>query len=265
MSLDEMCRRRKPALKTLFPWPGFFLLDQNLPDRLLGFQAEGFCPLQIPGQGPWGGRSIQFRRNGIVHTPFPIQIGPQQCYNHQGAKRSVGEHIRCSCAHRAPTAQAKPAVSPDLNRSQHKVPHGLHPSPVPAMGMKRPRAAEAFVAHTGPLRSTAIGPLMPKKQIGNEYQPILKTRYQTHETTPCPRFSYRYFFQMSGNPKREERCDYREEKLRRDTKATVTIGAATTTGTSWSVSISSVAGSVFSWWTWIQVEGGRSNSARVNA
>jgi len=188
MSLDETCRRRKPALKALFPWPGFLLLDQNLPDRLLGLHTEGFCPLQIVGQGSWGSRMIQLWWNGVMDPPFPIQIRPQQRYNHQGAKRSVGEHIGWPRAHGAPTAKTQPAVSPDPNRSQCKLPQGLHPSPVSAMGMKTPRGAEAFVAHPGLLRSTAIGPLMPKEQIGNKDQPILKTRYQTHETTPCPRF-----------------------------------------------------------------------------
>jgi hypothetical protein len=28
---------------------------------------------------------------------------------------------------------------------------------------------------------------MQKKQVRSKDQPILKTRYQTHETTPCPR------------------------------------------------------------------------------
>jgi hypothetical protein len=63
----------------------------------------------------------------------------------------------------------------------------LLPSPVPAMSVKKPRAAEALVANAGPLLRIAIGPLMPGEMIRNEYQPIPKTRYQTHvAATPVP-------------------------------------------------------------------------------
>ncbi len=47
MPLDETFRRRKPAEEAFLPWPGFFYLDQYLPDSLLGFQTDGFCPLQL--------------------------------------------------------------------------------------------------------------------------------------------------------------------------------------------------------------------------
>lgn len=180
MSVDQTWRRRKPPSEALLPWPGFFLLDQNLPDYLLGLQREGFCPLQIAGQGPGADSMLQFFGKGIVGPLSPIQIGPEQDDNDQGAKGYVRKHIRRSRAHGAPAAEAKPAMSPDPNRSQGKLPHGLHPTPVSAMGVKRPRAAEAVVAHARPLRSTAIGPLMQKEKIRNEYQPIPKTRYQTH-------------------------------------------------------------------------------------
>jgi|WetSurMetagenome_2_1015567.scaffolds.fasta_scaffold137335_2 hypothetical protein len=180
MSVDKTWRRRKPALKALFPWPGFFLLDQNLPDYLLGFQAEGFCPLQIAGQGPGPHAMLQPFWKGVVDPLSSIQVGPEQNDNDQGAKGNVREHIRRSRAHGVPTTEAKPAMLPDPNRCQCKLPHGLHPSPVPAMSVKRPRAAEALVAYAGPLLSTAIGSLMPEEQIRSEYQPIPKTRYQTH-------------------------------------------------------------------------------------
>lgn len=180
MSLDKTWRRRKPPSEALLPWPGFFLLDQNLPDYLLGLQREGFCPLQIAGQGPGADSMLQFFGKGIVGPLSPIQIGPEQNDNNQGAKGNVREHIRRSCVHSAPAAEAKPAMFPDPNRGQSELPHGLHPSPVPAMGVERPRAAEAFVAHTRSLRSTAKGTLMLKEKIRYEYQPIPKTRYQTH-------------------------------------------------------------------------------------
>ena len=180
MSIDETCRRRKSAPKALLPWPGFLLFDQNLPDYLLGLQTESFCPFQIPGQGPGPYTMLQFFWKGVVGPLSSIQIRPEQDHNDQGAKGHVREHIRRTRAHGAPATEAKPAMFPDPNRSQCELPHGLHPSPVPAMSVKRPRAAEAFVAHAGPLRSTAIGPLMPEERIRHEYQPISKTRYQTH-------------------------------------------------------------------------------------
>jgi len=51
MSFDQTFRRRKPLLKAFLPWPGFLLFDQYLPDCLLGFQTQGFGPLQIAGKG----------------------------------------------------------------------------------------------------------------------------------------------------------------------------------------------------------------------
>lgn len=42
MPPDQTYRRRKSASKAFFPWPGFFLLNQNLPDRLLSLQAHPF-------------------------------------------------------------------------------------------------------------------------------------------------------------------------------------------------------------------------------
>jgi hypothetical protein len=181
MSLDETFRRRKPVLKALLPWPGFFLLDQYLPDRLLGLQRKGFCPLQIAGQCSGGDRMFQLGRKGIVDSLSPIQIAPQQRNNDQSAKGNVRQHIQGSpCAHSAPAAKAQPAVPPDPNRSEYKVLHGLHPSPVSAMGMKTSRIAEAFVTDCGLLRSTAVGTLMKKKHVGSKDQPILKTRFKTH-------------------------------------------------------------------------------------
>jgi hypothetical protein len=180
MSHDETYRRRKPASEALFPWPGFFLLDQNLPDNLLGLQRESFCPFQIAGQGPGAHAMLKLFWKGVVDPLSSIQVGPEQNDNDQGAKGNVREHIRGSRAHGVPATEAKPAMSPDPNRCQCKLPYGLHPSPVPAMSVKRPRAAEALVANAGPLLSIAIGSLMPKEMIRGEYQPIPKTRYQTH-------------------------------------------------------------------------------------
>jgi hypothetical protein len=180
MPLDQAWRRRKPALKAFLPWPGFFLLDQNLPDYLLGPQRKEFCSLQIAGQGPGPYAMLQLPGERIVGTLSSIQVRPEQNDNDQGAKGNMREHIHWTRAHGAPAAEAKPAMSPDPNRNQCKLLHGLHPSPVPAMGVKRPRAAEALVANAWPLRSTAISPLMPEEEIRNKYQPTLKTRYQTH-------------------------------------------------------------------------------------
>ena len=180
MSLAKTWRRRKPARKAFLPWPGLLLFDQNLPDYLLGLQTEGFCPLQIPGQGPGPNAMLQLLGKGVVDPLSSIQVGPEQDDNDQGAKGNVREHIRRPRAHGAPAAEAKPAMSPDPNGGQCQFPHGLHPSPVSAMGVKRPRAAEALIAHAGPLRSTAIGTPMQIEKIRNEYQPILKNRYQTH-------------------------------------------------------------------------------------
>jgi hypothetical protein len=180
MSVDKTWRRRKSALKALFPWPGFFLLDQNLPNRLLSVQRKGFCTLQIAGQGSGADAMFQLFWKGVVDPLSSIQIRPEQNDNDQGAKGNVREHIGRSRAHGAPAAEAKPAMSPDPNRDQCNLPHGLHPSPVPAMGVKRPRATEALIAHAGPPLGTAIGSLMPEEKIRSEYQPISKTRYQTH-------------------------------------------------------------------------------------
>ena len=81
MSVDKTWRRRKSALKALFPWPGFFLLDQNLPDYLLGLQRESFCPLQIAGQGPGADAMPQFFWKGVVDPLSSIQIRPEQDHN----------------------------------------------------------------------------------------------------------------------------------------------------------------------------------------
>ena len=186
MPVDETCRRRKPAFKAFFPWPGFFLLDQHLPDRLLGLQAEGFCPLQIAGQGPGACRLIQLGRNRALHTPFPVKIGPQKGNDKKCADRPVRQYIRRPCAHRSPTTKAQPAVFPDPNNGHFTLLHGLQPSPIASMAMETPGVAMALVADYGPLRNTAIGPLMPEEHIRNEYQPVLKTRYQTHKTHPVP-------------------------------------------------------------------------------
>ena len=180
MSLAKTWMRRKPSRKAFLPWPGFLLLNQYLPDSLLSLQAEGFCPLQIAGQGSGADCMLQFWGQGIDDPLFPIQIAPQQSDNEQSAKGNVRQHIRRSCAHGSPAAEAKPAMSPDPNRSQGKLPHGLHPSPVSAMGMKTSRIAEAFVTDCGLLRSTAVGTLMQKKHVGSKDQPILKTRFKTH-------------------------------------------------------------------------------------
>jgi hypothetical protein len=175
MPFDETCRRRKPAVKAFFPWPGFFYLDQNLPNRLLGFQAERFCPLQVASQGPWTGRMIQFRWSGIVDPLSPIQIAPQQSDKYQGTQAYGRQYIRWPCAHGTPAAKAQPAVSPHPKRSQYKILHRLHPPLVSPMGVKQTGLASAFVADRGPFRSTAISTLMPEKHIRSKYQPILKT------------------------------------------------------------------------------------------
>jgi len=107
MPLHETFRRRKPAFKALFPWPGFFLLDQNLPDRLLGLHRDGFCPFQVTGQSSGTGCMFQLRRKGIVDSLSSIQIAPQQRDNDQGAKGKVRQHIQgASCTHGAPAAKA---------------------------------------------------------------------------------------------------------------------------------------------------------------
>jgi len=188
MSLGKTWRRRKPLRKAFLPWPGFFLLDQYLPDRLLSVQAEGFGPLQIAGQGSGPYAMLQFWGHGLMDPLSPIKIAPQQHDNDQGAKGNVRQHIRRPCAHGAAAAKAQPAVPPHPNRSQGKLPQGLHPSPVSAMGVKTPRVTEALVTNCGLLRSTAICTPVQKEQLRSKYQPILKTRYKTHETTPCPRF-----------------------------------------------------------------------------
>ncbi len=59
MPLHKTFRRRKSVWKALLPWPGFFLLDQYLPDRLLSLQRKGFCPLQVAGQGSGPYRMLQ--------------------------------------------------------------------------------------------------------------------------------------------------------------------------------------------------------------
>jgi len=81
MSPAKTWRRRKPILKAFLPWPGFFLLDQHLPDCLLSLQTERFCPFQIAGQGSGTHGMLQFWREGIVDPLFPIQIAPQQSDN----------------------------------------------------------------------------------------------------------------------------------------------------------------------------------------
>lgn len=58
MPLNETFRRRKPPEEAFLPWPGFFCLDQYLPDSLLGFQADSLCPLQIASKGPGCGCGI---------------------------------------------------------------------------------------------------------------------------------------------------------------------------------------------------------------
>jgi len=186
MSNDQTFRRRKPTSKALFPWPGFFLLDQNLPDDLLSLQRKSFCSLQISGQGSGADAMPQLFWKGVVGPLSSIQIRPEQKDNDQSAKGNVREHIRRPRAHGPPATKAKPAMFPDPNRGQCERPQGLHPSPIPAVGVKGPRAAEALVAHAGPLRSTAIGTLIPEEQIRSEYQPIPKTRYQTHGRNPVP-------------------------------------------------------------------------------
>ena len=165
MSLGQTWRRRKPARKAFLPWPGFLLLNQYLPDSLLSLQAEGFCPLQIAGQGSGADCMLQFWGQGIDDPLFPIQIAPQQSDNDQSAKRNIRQHIRRPCAHGASAAKAQPAVFPDSNGSQYKLLHGLHPSLVSAMGVKTPRVAQALVTDCGLLRSTAVGALMQKKQV----------------------------------------------------------------------------------------------------
>ncbi len=165
MPVDETCRRRKPAFKAFLPWPGFFLLDQYLPDRLLGFQTKGFCPLQVAGQGPRACRLIELGRNRVLDTPFPVNIGPQKGHDEECADTPVRQCIRRPGAPCAPATKAQPAVLPDADNGHFAVFKCLQPPPVASMAMETPRVAMTLVAGCGPFRNTGISPLMPEEHI----------------------------------------------------------------------------------------------------
>ena len=53
-----------------------------------------------------------------------FKVGPQKCYNHQGAVLLVRQDILGSVAHGSATAKTQPAVLPDLNSLEKMVLEG---------------------------------------------------------------------------------------------------------------------------------------------
>ena len=86
MPLYEPFRWRKPPGKRLIPWPGFYYFDQYLPNGLLGFQADGFGPFQIAGQGSRRCGFVQLWQDALMNAFVAFQVCPQKSDNDQRAK-----------------------------------------------------------------------------------------------------------------------------------------------------------------------------------